>query len=56
MTKAAVLANFAAPAATVTGADVGKLLERLLYLASTGTTTTMYFIDGRVSRAETFTR
>jgi len=57
MTKSAVLASFAAPAATVTGADVGQLLERFVYLdTSTGTTTTIYFIEGKVIRAETFTR
>ena len=57
MTKSAVLANFAAPAATVTGADVGQLLERLVYLdTSARTTTTIYFIDGKVVRAETLTR
>ena len=57
MTKSAVLASFAATAATVTGADVGQLLERLVYLdTSTRTTTTIYFMDGKVIRAETFTR
>jgi hypothetical protein len=57
MTKADVLASFAAPAATVTGADAGQLLERLLYLdASTRRTTLIYFMDGKVIRAETFTR
>ena len=57
MTKSAVLASFAAPTATVSGADVGQLLERLVYLdTSTRRTTTIYFIDGKVIRAETFTR
>jgi len=57
VTKDAVLASFAAPAATVTGADLGQLLERLLYLdASTRRTTLIYFMDGKVIRAETFTR
>ena len=57
MTKSAVLASFAAPAATVTGADVGQLLERLIYLdASSKRTTSIYFVDGKVIRAETFTR
>src|SRR3954464_10552323 len=46
MTKSAVLASFTAPAATVTGADVGQLLERLVYLdTSSRRTTTIDFID-----------
>jgi hypothetical protein len=57
MAKSAVLASFGAPTATVTGADVGELLERLLYLdESTMRTTLIYFVDGRVIRSETYTR
>ena len=56
-TKSAVLASFATPAATVTGADVGQLLERLIYLdASSKRTTSIYFVDGKVIRAETYTQ
>ena len=57
MTKSAVLASFGPPEATVTGADVGQLLERLLYLeASTRRTTLIFFADGSVTRAETYTQ
>ena len=56
-TKSAVLASFATPAATVSGADVGQLLERLIYLdASSKRTTSIYFVDGKVIRAETYTQ
>ena len=57
MTKSAVLASFANPTATVTGADVGHLVERLIYLDSSSMKTTLiYFVDGKVIRAETETR
>jgi hypothetical protein len=57
MTKSAVLAICGPPEATVTGADVGQLLERLLYLdASTRRTTLIFFVDGNVIRAETYTQ
>ena len=57
MKKSAVLASFGPPEATVTGADVGKLFERLLYRdASTRRTTLIFFVDGNVIRAETYTQ
>lgn len=57
MKKSAVLASFGPPEATVTGADVGQLLERLLYLdASTRRATLILFVDGNVIRAETYTQ
>jgi len=57
MKKSAVLASFGRPEATVTGADVGKLFERLLYLdASTRRTTLIFFVDGNAIRAETYTQ
>jgi hypothetical protein len=57
MTKSSVLASFATPAATVTGADVAQLLERLVYLdPSSKRTTAIYFVDGKVFRAETHTQ
>ena len=57
MTKSSVLASFTTPAATVTGADVAQLLERLIYLdESSKRTTSIYFVDGKVIRAETYTQ
>ena len=57
MTKSAVLAGFATPSATITGADVGHLLERLIYLdPSTRKTTLIYCADGKVIQAETYTQ
>jgi hypothetical protein len=57
MTKSSVLASFTTPAATVTGADVAHLLERLIYLdESSKRTTSIYFVDGKVIRAETYTQ
>ena len=57
MTKAAVLADFATPTATIAGADVGQLLERLVYVEpSIRKTTFIYFADGKVIRAETYTQ
>jgi hypothetical protein len=57
MTKSSVLASFTTPAATVTGADVAQLLERLVYLdPSSKRTTAIYFVDGKVIRAETYTQ
>ena len=54
MTKSAVLASYDAPEATVTGADVGHLMERLIYLDSSSRRRTLiYFVDGKVTRAET---
>jgi hypothetical protein len=57
MTKSSVLSSFATPAATVTGADVAQLLERLIYLdESSKRTTSIHFADGKVIRAETYTQ
>ncbi len=57
MTKSAVLASFGPPEATVTGADLGQLRERLLYLdALTTRKTLIFFVDGDVIRAETYTQ
>ena len=57
MIKSAVLASFGPPEATVTGADLGQLRERLLYLdALTGRATLIFFVDGNVIRAETYTQ
>jgi hypothetical protein len=54
MNKSSVIASFATPAATVTGADA-QLLERLIYLdASSKRTTSIYCVDGKVIRAETY--
>jgi hypothetical protein len=55
MTKADVLASFGTPTATVAGADVGQLLERLVYSdPPTRRTTSIYLADGKVIRAETY--
>ena len=57
MTKSAILANFATPTATVAGADVGQLLERLVYLdPSSRKTTLIYCADGKVIQAETYSQ
>ena len=57
MTKSSVLASFATPAATVTGADIGHLRERLIYFdASSKRTTLIYFVDGKVIQSETYTQ
>jgi len=55
MTRSAVLANFGPPDATVTGADVGQLRERLIYLdAPTRRKTSILLVDGKVIGAETY--
>ena len=57
MTKSSVLSSFATPAATATGADVAQLLERHIYLdESSKRATSIYFADGKVIRAETYTQ
>jgi len=55
MTRSAVLAGFTAPTATIAGADIGHLQERLVYVdPPSGRATWIYLVDGKVSRAETF--
>ena len=55
--KSAVLATFGTPDATVTAADRGQLLERLLYRdTSTRRATLIFFVDGNVIRAETYSQ
>jgi hypothetical protein len=57
MTKSVVLASFGPPEAMITGADLGQLRERLLYLdALTSRTTLIFFVDGNVIRAATYTQ
>ena len=57
MTKAAVLANFGAPTAAVAGSDTGQLLERFVYVEATSKKSTfIHFVNGSVTRAETFSQ
>jgi len=53
--KSEVLATFGTPDATVTAAERGQLLERLLYWdKSARKGTLIFFVDGNVIRAETY--
>jgi hypothetical protein len=57
LAKSALLATFGPPEAMVTGADRGQLMERLLYRDPFSRRITLiFFADGNVTRAETYTQ
>lgn len=51
--RLAILARFGPPGATVTGADVGQLRERFIYVEKpTGRKTVVFFLNGAVAFTE----
>jgi len=55
-TRADILNTFGPPAATITGADLGRLQERLVYIEkSTRRKTLISILNGRVVAAQTYT-
>jgi hypothetical protein len=57
LSKSAVVATFGPPEATATGADHGRLQERLVYVdKSTGQKTIIAAVDGKVVGAQTFVK
>jgi hypothetical protein len=51
--RLAILARFGPPGATVTGADVGQLRERFIYIdKATGRKTVIFLVNGAVTAVE----